>query len=1082
MPEVLNIEEMKKNLDKNYFISASAGTGKTYTITQYYVAILEKYEKENNPDIVQNILAVTFTNKAAGEMKERILEEIDKKLDKGKNYKYWRQIKTNLNSAWIMTIDSFCSRILRENNIAIGVDPNFTIINELRMGIEIEKSVYNTLKIIFSIYEDIMEDKESNIEEITFFLSPERRETVKKIINELIQNKENFIIALKFILQELKIDTFKEVLLDTLRNWRTEMKMSQIPEYDLPNPDYNKVLWLFKNAVLIAQEIYNLYTEDQFQFDFKGVLAKTLETLEDENIKEKYQHKFKYIIVDEYQDTNFLQKALFDKIHTDENYIFYVGDRKQSIYRFRGADVSVFAVTENEFEEDSKFQLRVNRRSNAEIVEFANEFSEKMLFNDELLGVYENVKKTYEKIYKNLLFSEDKDYSEYEVKDENDVIPSISKDGTDKRRIKYVTYIKPKKNDKKSDEEKNIEYETIARTIQSLIGKKMKFRKRENGKIIFEEREIKYSDIAVLLRELKISEDKIRKSFKKYNIPFYILGSKSFYDKNEIQTIFSALNAVQNPRNDFNFSAYMMSLIGGMTFERLNEFIEIKKGNKEKYSSLYEVVSNNKDKLSPEELKAFEVLERYVKLKYYLKPTHILKQFISETNYLSKLTLMSDAHYAIANVKKLINEAEQYNTLAVSFAELIKLLKKTSEVSESEAAIEDEKQNVVKVLTIHKSKGLEFPIVILGGLGKELNLNSEEETGENVSLSKEETEFSLPEDNVRYFILKKLFLKTVKNIELPLTDKEKINVELGEGFSKKFDINKFLEDTEVLRLMYVAITRPKEMLIPIIPIVQENKTKKKKDENDDGKYKYVADLFMHFQYEDKRDIIALEELENNEISVNEEVSEKSRDIKEKQLSDLTGFAYKKYIAPTYIINELKKEETTDDLTEEGYIKITADDFFSDEESILKGTELHNLMESVGNFSQILNLIETGELPEELNNALIERLFSAKRFKTEWRLVKRLLIDNKEYMIFGVPDRVIFDEENNIEILDYKYSELNNSEKIEDYKFQLQFYMYLLKDFGNPLKGYIISLKNGKIIEVEYNKNFEEELKKKISML
>ena len=1060
MPKILNIDEMKKNnIDKNYFISASAGTGKTYTITQYYIAILEKYEKENNPDIVQNILAVTFTNKAAGEMKERILEEIEKKLNTGKNYKYWREIKTNLNRSWIMTIDSFCSRILKENNIAIGVDPNFTIINDLKMNIEIEKSVYNTLKILFTIYESIIDNKEIDVDEITFFISPERRETVKEIINEMLQNKEQFIIALKYILQELKLDTFRSVLLDTLRNWRTEMKMSSIPDFELPNPDFNKVLWLFRNSVLIAQEIYNLYTTDQFQYDFKGVLDKTLEVLNDERIKSKYQNKFKYIIVDEYQDTNFLQKALFDNIHTEENYIFYVGDRKQSIYRFRGADVSVFAVTENDFDENSKFQLRVNRRSNAEIVEFANEFSEKVLFSEEIINSYESVKKIYNDVYNNLLFSDDKDFSEYEAKDENDIIPTISKNRNDKHRIKYVM----------STED---EYESIAKTVLSLIGKKIKFRKREKGKIIFEEAEIKYSDIAILLRDLKNSEENIRKALKKYNIPFYITGSKSFYDKTEVQTVFSALNAIQNPNNDLNLSGYMMSLMGGMTFERLNDFVKIKR--EKKYNSLYKTIQENKDKLLENEKRAFEILEKYVELKYYLKPTQILKGIIIENNYLAKLTLYTDSYYAIANVKKLIDEAEQYNTLAISFAELMRLLKKSTEIAESEAAILDEKENVVKVLTMHKSKGLEFPIVILGGLGKKATLNSEEKTGEDVNLSKEKTEFSLPKDNIRYFVLKNLFLKTVKNTDIPLSDKEKVDIELGKEFSEMFDINKFLEDTEILRLMYVAITRPKEMLIPIIPL---NKKDKDKD-----KIKSAADLFMKLQYE-KKDIIMTEELDINEIEVlQDKMQEKEIKIEKNQLKNLMDFAYKKYIAPTYIINELKKEETSDDLTEEGYIKIETDDLLSNEEKLLKGSELHSLMESINNFSQIQYLIENGDLPETLNNKTIRRLFSIKRFKTEWRLVKRMIIENKEYMIFGVPDRVIFNENNKMEVLDYKYSELNNSEKVEDYKFQLQFYMYLLKDFGNPEKGYIISLKNGKIIEVRYDENFEEELKKKISML
>ncbi|SHF29569.1 UvrD-like helicase C-terminal domain-containing protein [Marinitoga hydrogenitolerans DSM 16785] len=288
-----------------------------------------------------------------------------------------------------------------------------------------------------------------------------------------------------------------------------------------------------------------------------------------------------------------------------------------------------------------------------------------------------------------------------------------------------------------------------------------------------------------------------------------------------------------------------------------------------------------------------------MELKYYLKPTQILKGVITENNYLSKLTLYTDSYYAIANIKKLIDEVDQYNTLAISFAELMRLLKKSSEISESEAAILDEKENVVKVLTIHKSKGLEFPIVILGGLGRKINLNSSEETGEKVNTSDEKTEFSLPKDNVRCFVLKKLFLKIVKNVDIPLTDKEKINITLGKDFSEMFDKNKYLEDTEILRLMYVAITRPKEMLIPIIAAI-----KNKKDNNE---IKNISDLFMKFPYE-TRDIIMTEELDISEIEISHnENQEKEIRIEKKQLKNLMDFAYKKYIAPTYIINELKKQ-------------------------------------------------------------------------------------------------------------------------------------------------------------------------------
>src|SRR6056297_1345878 len=139
------LKEIKQNPNRNFFISASAGTGKTYTLTKYYISILEN----NYPDfdIVDRIAAVTFTNKAAGEMRERIMEAVYEKLEENPPkgifyedwYDYWNNIKINLSRAWIKTIDSFCSRIIRDNNIQIGVDPNFGMVSEFKKDREIEK-------------------------------------------------------------------------------------------------------------------------------------------------------------------------------------------------------------------------------------------------------------------------------------------------------------------------------------------------------------------------------------------------------------------------------------------------------------------------------------------------------------------------------------------------------------------------------------------------------------------------------------------------------------------------------------------------------------------------------------------------------------------------------------------------------------------------------------------------------------------------------------------------------------------------------------------------------------------------------
>ena len=126
-------------------------------------------------------------------------------------------------------------------------------------------------------------------------------------------------------------------------------------------------------------------------YDFKALSEKVLEVFENPLLLKKYQDKFKYIIVDEFQDTNYLQKEIFDKLHTKDNYFFYVGDRKQSIYRFRGADVSVFSQTLTDSAKSSEElllgELTINRRSHKSIIDYANFISEKVLFNKDYINL-----------------------------------------------------------------------------------------------------------------------------------------------------------------------------------------------------------------------------------------------------------------------------------------------------------------------------------------------------------------------------------------------------------------------------------------------------------------------------------------------------------------------------------------------------------------------------------------------------------------------------------------------------------------------------------------------------------------------
>lgn len=1041
-----------ENPNRNFFISASAGTGKTYILTQYYIKILEK--NFPNSDIIDNILTVTFTNKAASEMKDRILENISKKLDEKPPYgineldwhRYWNEIKINFPRSWIRTIDSFCSRIIRENNISIGVDPNFTIINTFQNDREIERSVYSALRLVLEIYEN------KKIDWLNF-LSPKRRESIENYIKEINSEKIRFKNAFKEFLKNFGLESLENALKEIMQKWRLEMTKSLIiDDLELDDKSLSKIytdfLWLFKYISLIATEFYLGLTVDSFLFDFKAVLEKVLSEFENKDwLLKKYQNKFKYVIVDEYQDTNYLQKEIFDQIHTKDNFFFYVGDRKQSIYRFRGADVSVFSRTltdaENSREEVLLGELTINRRSHKEIVDFANYIAKESLFKKEIL----NSNGIDPDLLENLSFHNG-DISSYDLDPlSSEKIPTLS--NKDNKRVKYLL-IEPTEEEPLTNKDHRITYEVeaTAKAIKKLIGKEMDFKERKGNEVNYERRKIEPKDIAVLLREMSSTEKVIREIFPKYNIPFYIFGSKSFYTRAEIQAIFAAINTIQNPYNDYQFVRYMMSLLVGMSFQELDKLVENREG------SLYETFEKIEDQF-PEDIKnSYETLKKYKDIKYYLSPSSILKGIIYENDYFSKLALTNEPEVCISNVKKLISQSEEYNSIANSFSELIRFLKKASTISEEEASLEDEQSNSVKVMTIHKAKGLEFPIVFLLGLHNSISQKK------NSNNNKDYIEFSIPDsDGNRYYLLKKVFDENLENTDHWLL--------------KWFKNNEFLDNTEANRLAYVGITRAKDVLIPVIVDNQRNESLNNffsmaKNSN--------INIINHYD---------IEEIDSVAIDSKTKTSDDTfQDIPPENLKDLTNLSYKKYIAPTYLIREVKPPELElmEDLNDSPNYALANFDpsnIFSDEELIFRGSDLHAKLNSAQNISHIKNMIENGELPQGFDEIeIIKKAFTPnqkKIIKNEWRLMKQIKVKNREYMLFGIPDKVII-ENGEIEILDYKYSELDNPNKIKDYNFQIQFYLYLLSDFGTPKKGYIVSIKRlKKPIIFDYDPNFEETL-------
>ena len=179
-------------LNKNHFYSASAGTGKTYTITHYYLNILKNNVKDTN--ITDKIIAVTFTKKAAAEMKERINQLIDEEIETdSENQQNWRQIKNALSRAQITTIDSFSSNLIKENILYTQLDNSFQIMNNLQENSKTKDALNTMHKTIYAVYEGTEPT-------ITANFKKDRKEKIEKIIKEITQIP-NYKEQIKTVLQ-----------------------------------------------------------------------------------------------------------------------------------------------------------------------------------------------------------------------------------------------------------------------------------------------------------------------------------------------------------------------------------------------------------------------------------------------------------------------------------------------------------------------------------------------------------------------------------------------------------------------------------------------------------------------------------------------------------------------------------------------------------------------------------------------------------------------------------------------------------------------------------------------------------------
>lgn len=525
------------------------------------------------------------------------------------------------------------------------------------------------------------------------------------------------------------------------------------------------------DTVLLFKTRFEARKREKNILDFHDMEHLALDILiqrtEDEETKEKswkptkaaldYRSYFKEIMIDEYQDSNLVQEYLLQSISGEQenrHNRFMVGDLKQSIYKFRLARPEIFlekyhAYSEEEEGKQQRIDLHKNFRSRKEVIDSVNHVFYQIM--GEALGKIEYTEK--EALYPGAVYEERVEETDYTT--ELLLLETTERDT------------------------KKAEAAMVAGRIRQLVGK-FQVTDKESGKL----RPAKYGDIVVLLRTNAGWDEEFYNVFMEHQIPALVTSKTGYFSAKEVQIVLSFLRTIDNPKQDIPLYGTMKSLLGRFTEE---EIVRIKgMGQDSLYDNLKAVTEGE---LGEKAGKFLETLNRYRDLVYVMPIHKLLRVYLKETGYLSYFAGLAGGEQRLANIKMLLEKAENYEKTSYfglfHFIRYMEQLQKY-DIETAEAGNVDESQDAVRIMSIHKSKGLEFPICIVAGLSKKMN--------------QQDTNASLVCDMDLGIGMEYRNSKTrVKNTDM------RRNV-----LAEKMRTDNLGEE---LRILYVAMTRAKEKLI-----------------------------------------------------------------------------------------------------------------------------------------------------------------------------------------------------------------------------------------------------------------------------
>ncbi len=819
-------QKIVSELDASFAVDAGAGTGKTTLLIDRLAALLLE---KGTP--LARIAAITFTDKAAGELVERLRLRLEKEFDSDsfkklspadqkERERLLRRAIKDLEQASVSTIHSFCSSLLREYPVEVGVDPQFTVLDQVQSDALEDEAWQNWLKKSLSrpvenlmpffrlggTFEHLeklknhllsnrslltpseapdLPDPKSALEDLkrTWVLIQEKAKgvapedslmkklrTFTKSWDEALQSGDKRVYALAGLTIP-KVGNVgaqgnwgKENLADARAHIETLRERQESFGAEVKNAAVQKAaLWLWDYLIEYAQ----VKTRQGF-LDFDDLLSKTRDLVKDRlEVREELKKRYDHLFVDEFQDTDPLQVEIvfflselrnkkaktWQSVELEPGKLFLVGDPQQSIYRFRRADVEIYSEAKARLQAcgGQVEKLTENFRTLSPIVDWVNQGFEKLFEG----GPFPyNAQKAHRQL--------------------------------DKRSERLSPLIGLEMPELPEEEQsmgafRELEAETVGDFIEQLLQEKPLVTDPKSPKDKPVMRPLQEGDIAILFRELSNTESVYENALRRRHIQFQIVGGKKFYNRPEIVALETLLTCLESPADEASLAALLRSPLFGFTDEQLFLYREDK--------GAFQFLRGAKGKVG----EAFRHLRQWYLETRHLSPAETLLYLYEHTNLLAVASCQPHGEQRVANLMKVVNQCRDLEeSQNFTYRAFVKWLAKQREedAMEGEAPGPEETGQQVTLMTLHKAKGLEFPVVILSGAAPEKPRRSDF----IVNRQKGTAQFKAGDKELKLFTA---------------------------GFEKTQEDEELQEKAEILRLLYVGCTRAKESLV--IPLFTQEK-------------------------------------------------------------------------------------------------------------------------------------------------------------------------------------------------------------------------------------------------------------------